>query len=98
MNGRHDRFLSPVPPDDEIQGDGSVYLDLRLIRRGGTGCAGKVEDAVLAERVVVDSVALQKPYVPEEAARRRVGAQSHHVLEEAGDGREAAPADEVALG
>src|SRR5215213_10830038 len=93
----NDGFLSPVPPDDELQGDGSSYLDLRLFRDGATGRAGEVEDAVLAEGVVVDAVALQEPYVPQEPPRRRNGAQAHHVLEESGDGREAAPAHEVVL-
>src|SRR5215212_6365625 len=94
---RNDGFLSPVPPDDQLHGDGSIYLDLRFFHGGATVRAGEVEDAVLAEGVVVDAVALQEPYVPQEPPQRRVGAQAHHVLEESGDGREAAPAHEVVL-
>src|SRR5215212_9451454 len=96
-SSRNDGFLSPVPPDDELQGDGNSYLDLRLFRDEATGRAGEVEDAVFAEGVIVDAVALQEPYVPQEPSRGCVGAQAHHVLEEGGYGRETAPAHEVAL-
>src|SRR5215213_11638323 len=86
------RFFSPIPPDNELQGDGSIYLDLRLFHGGAAGRAGEVEDAVFAEGVIVDAVALQEPYVPQEPSRGCAGAQTHHVLEEAGYERETAPA------
>src|SRR5215212_2659040 len=73
---RNDGFLSPVPPDDQLQGNGSIYLDLRFFRGGATARAGEVEDAVFAEGVVVDAVVFQESYVPQEPPRRRIGTQA----------------------
>ncbi len=58
------RFFSPIPPDDELQGDGGANLYLWLFGGGATGRAGEVHNAVFAERIPVDAVAFQEPHVP----------------------------------
>src|SRR5918994_1584377 len=93
-----DGLLSVFPPDHEFEGYCRARFYSRLFSGSVAGCAGKVENAVLAERVVVDAVFFQKPYVPKKPSGRRVGAQSHHVLEESRYGREATPAHEVVFG
>src|SRR5919112_2929845 len=92
---RDDGLLSPFPPDDQLQRNGGAHLYLWLFSGRAAGRAGQVQDAVPAERIVVDPVTFQEPYVPQEPAGRRVGVQPEHVLEESCHGREATPAHEV---
>ena len=47
---RFQDFLSPYPPDNELQGNGRTYIDLGLFRRRGAGGAREVEDAVFCRK------------------------------------------------
>src|SRR5829696_5072064 len=95
---RDDGLVSPLPPDGQLQRYCGAYLYSWLFSGGAAGSARQLKDAIPAERVAADAVALEEPYVPEEPTVRGIGAQPEHVLEEACHGREATPAHEVVFG
>src|ERR671921_411636 len=61
-----DGSFSPLPPDHKLQGDCGAHLNLRLLCSEASGGAGEIQDSVPAERVALDAVAFQEPYVPQE--------------------------------
>src|SRR5215218_3771753 len=91
-------LLSPLPPDLQVQGNGRGCLYIGLFCCGVAGGAGEIQHSVSAERVAVDAVAFEEPYVPQEPSGRGVGAQPEYVLEEARDGRETTPTHEIVFG
>src|SRR5215218_1925143 len=91
-------LLSPLPPDLQVQGNGRGCLYIGLFCCGVAGGAGEIQHSVSAERVAVDAVVFEEPYIPQEPSGRGVGAQPEYVLEEARDGCQAAPAYEVVFG
>src|SRR5215210_501994 len=95
---RDDGLVSPLPPDGQLQRYCGAYLYFWLFSGGAAGSARQLKDAIPAERVAADAVALEEPYIPEESTLGGVGSQSEHVLEEACDGCQPAPAHEVVFG
>src|SRR5215208_337481 len=61
-----DGSFSPLPPDHKLQGDCGAHLYLRLLCSGASGGTGEIQDCVPAERVALDAVSFQEPYVPQE--------------------------------